>query len=173
MLKKDDILRALREVAARLPADSSHSLAIMGGAALVLLYGVRDATKDVDAIFLTGGSTETLREAVAHVASVLDLPTDWLNDAAKGYVHGIALGQIVFEAPNLTVRSLAVQQLLAMKLSAWRDDVDIDDARLLLTKLSGGRADVWSQVRPYLVPGRELKTEYAFSDLWEAAHGHS
>ena len=62
-------------------------------------------------------------------------------------------------------------QLLAMKLSAWRDDVDIDDARLLLTKLVGDREQVWSQIEPHLVPGRELKAQYAFADLWEAAHG--
>ena len=60
-----------------------------------------------------------------------------------------------------------------MKLSAWRDDVDIDDARLLLGKLAGDKAAVWRQVEPHLVPGRELKAQYAFEDLWEATRGHS
>lgn len=172
-LTKEDILRALQGVADRLPGGTAHTLAISGGAALVLLYGARDSTKDVDAVFLSPGPTEKVREAAAGVASALQLPQDWLNDAAKGYVHGLALGATVFESPNLIVRTLAVQQLLAMKVSAWRDDVDIDDARLLLTKLAGTRDEVWRQVEPYLVPGRELKAEYAFADLWEAAHGHS
>ena len=57
-----------------------------------------------------------------------------------------------------------------MKLSAWRDDLDIDDARLLLSKIQGDREQVWEQVEPYLVPGRELKASYAFEDLWESRH---
>jgi hypothetical protein len=58
-----------------------------------------------------------------------------------------------------------------MKLSAWRDDVDIADAQVLLREFSGKRAEVWSLVEPYLVPGRELKAKYAFDDLWEAERG--
>ena len=56
-------------------------------------------------------------------------------------------------------------------LSGWRDDVDIEDARLLLTKLSDDREEVWGLVEPHLVPGRETKAYLAFSDLWEAIHG--
>ena len=67
---------------------------------------------------------------------------------------------------------MAPQQLLAMKLSAWRDDLDVSDARLLLSKLSGDRGSVWKLVEPYLVPGRQLKAQYAFDDLWEADRGH-
>jgi predicted nucleotidyltransferase len=49
------------------------------------------------------------------------------------------------------VRTLAPPQLLAMKLAAWRDDLDIEDARLLLSKIAGDRDTVWEQVEPYLV----------------------
>jgi len=66
--------------------------------------------------------------------------------------------------------SLAPPQLLAMKLSAWRDDLDIEDARLLLSQIPGDRDRVWKEVQPYLVPGRELKSQYAFEDLWESEH---
>jgi hypothetical protein len=51
-----------------------------------------------------------------------------------------------------------------MKLSAWRDDVDIDDARLLLGQLSGDQDQVWNLVEPHVVPGRETKAYYAFCD---------
>lgn len=64
-------------------------------------------------------------------------------------------------------------QLLAMKLSAWRDDVDVEDARLLLSKLPPDREEVWRLVESHLVPGRETKAYYAFCDLWEAEHGSS
>jgi len=49
----------------------------------------------------------------------------------------------------------------------WRDA----DARVLLHELRGERAGVWSQIQPFLVPGRELKAQYAFDDLWESEHG--
>ena len=58
-----------------------------------------------------------------------------------------------------------------MKLSAWRDDVDIDDARHLLQNLEGPRQQVWAKVEPYLVPGTQLKAQYAFLDLWEDVYG--
>jgi hypothetical protein len=56
---------------------------------------------------------------------------------------------------------------------AWRDDLDIADARLLLGKLVGKKEEIWSVLRPHVVPGRELKARYAFDDLWEELHGTS
>jgi hypothetical protein len=58
-----------------------------------------------------------------------------------------------------------------MKLSAWRDDVDIEDARQLLLSLAGKQQQVWAAVEPYLVPSSELKAQYAFLDLWESTYG--
>jgi len=74
-------------------------------------------------------------------------------------------------ATGIQVRRPATAQLLAMKLSAWRDDIDIADARRLLQEMSGSREDIWQAVEPYLVPGDELKAQYAFADLWETYHG--
>jgi hypothetical protein len=48
-------------------------------------------------------------------------PEDWLNDAAKVYLTGISNGPVLFEAPGIEVRQPAIEQLLAMKLCAWRD----------------------------------------------------
>jgi hypothetical protein len=58
-----------------------------------------------------------------------------------------------------------------MKLSAWRDDLDIEDARTLLKECLGTRDDVWRHVEPHVVPGREMKALYAFEDLWASEHG--
>jgi hypothetical protein len=62
-----------------------------------------------------------------------------------------------------------------MKSTAWRDDVDIADARRLLEELGSkqGRDEIWDAVQPFLVPGNELKAQYAFADLWESLYGHS
>lgn len=169
-LSKSDILRALRELAAELgPASPPRELTIAGGAALVVLYDARDSTRDVDVVVSAPG----VREAARVVAVKLGLPEDWLNDGAKGYLHGLSLGDVVLQSAGLIVRALSPQQLLAMKLCAWRDDVDVADARLLLTKLQGDRAGIWRLIEPYLVAGRELKAQYAFADLWEAARGRS
>ena len=172
MLSRDDIRRALLALADELAAVSVRcEVVVVGGAAVVLLYNAREATKDVDVLILGGSDPVLVRRAVQRVAGALDLPDDWLNDAAKGYVHGLALGEVLLDEPALLVRALAPHQLLAMKLCAWRDDVDIDDARLLLGKLSGDREEVWRIVEPYVVPGRETKAYFAFCDLWEAEHG--
>jgi hypothetical protein len=169
-LTQADIRRALEALAAALPATHPpRELWIVGGAALVLLYA--ETTKDVDGIALGAAAAAELRAAAGSVAASLGLPADWLNDGAKGYLHGLAPGEVLFSRASLVVRSVAPRQLLAMKLSAWRDDLDVSDARLLLSKLPGDKASVWQQVEPYLVPGRQLRAQYAFDDHWEADRG--
>ena len=107
------------------------------------------------------------------VASSQGLPDDWLNDAAKGFINGLSLGEVILDSPTLLVRAVAARQLLAMKLSAWRDDVDIEDARLVLKHLRGDRETIWEMIEPHVVRGRELTARYAFDDLWESEHGSS
>ncbi|MFO0760539.1 MAG: DUF6036 family nucleotidyltransferase [Byssovorax sp.] len=172
MLSRDDIRHALLLLASELTGLPSRcEIVVVGGAALVLLYGAREATKDVDALILSRVEPTLIRTAVQRVAGALALPDDWLNDAAKGYIHGLALGEVLIDEPALLVRALAPHQLLAMKLCAWRDDVDIEDARLLLAKLPANRDEAWELVVPHLVPGRETKAYFAFCDLWESEHG--
>lgn len=174
-LSKREIFRALQNLARELQTLDKRpvELLVVGGAAMVLLYDARGSTKDVDAVALGLSDNNILTRAAARVASKLDLPRNWLNDGAKGYLHGVEPGATVFEDPPLRVRTAATQQLLAMKLCAWRDDVDISDARLLLSKLEGSPDRVWRSLEPFLVPGRELKARYAFEDLWEGEHGNS
>lgn len=69
------------------------------------------------------------------------------------------------------VRRPSFAQLLAMKLCAWRDELDIGDARRLLRELTGSKEEIWENVAQFLTPGRELKARYAFDDLWEGMHG--
>jgi Nucleotidyltransferase of unknown function (DUF6036) len=174
LLSRSDILSAFEMLAQELDstgATSKEEILVAGGAAVVVLYGTREATKDVDAFAASSTDSSALRRAAKRVASALDLPENWLNDGAKGYLNGVLPGKVLLDRPSLLVRALAPQQLLAMKLSAWRDDMDIADAKVLLREFSGERAEVWGLVEPFLVPGRELKARYAFDDLWEAERG--
>jgi hypothetical protein len=169
-LNRSQLVQALEAIGSEM-SGAEGEIIVVGGAALVLLYQARESTKDVDAFSLGPLPAEALRNAARSVADRLGLPEDWLNDAAKGYVQGLAPGPILLKTASVVFRTLAPAQLLAMKLSAWRDDVDVDDARLLLSKLAGGQEAVWATVEPHIVPGRELKSRYAFDDLWEERHG--
>jgi len=174
LLSRAMILEALEALARELETTRTvrrEEVVIAGGAALVLMYNAREATKDVDVCSIGSSSSAALREAARRVAVTLALPEDWLNDGVKGYLNGLLLGEVLLDRPALLVRALGPQQLLAMKLSAWRDDVDISDARLLLPEIQGMREEVWDAIAPFLVPGRELKARYAFDDLWESVHG--
>jgi Nucleotidyltransferase of unknown function (DUF6036) len=174
LLGRADILRAFEALAQELEAGvtgTRDEVVVAGGAAMVLLYDAREATKDVDAFAVGSTDPAGLRKAAERVASALGLPENWLNDGAKGYLNGVLPGKVLLDRPALLIRALAPQQLLAMKLSAWRDDIDIADARVLLREFPGKRGEIWSLIEPFLVPGRELKARYAFDDLWESEHG--
>jgi hypothetical protein len=148
--------------------NENGELLVLGGAALALLYNARETTKDVDVYIVAPKKAAVLRDAASRVGRRLNLPADWLNDGAKGFIRNLAIGETVFQAEALVVRALAPEQLLAMKLSAWRGEVDISDAALLLGKLPpGSKEEVWGKVEPYVVPGNEMKAWYALEDLWE------
>lgn len=172
ILTKQEITQALERLG-ELAQEQGHpiELLLMGGAAMVLMYDARPSTRDVDVLILAPKQASIARKLANQVAQEFNLPQDWLNDGAKGYLVGISQGTIIFSTPGITVTSPAITQLLAMKLSAWRDDVDIEDARRLLQDLEGNREQIWGAVEPYLVPGAELKAQYAFSDLWETTYG--
>ena len=147
-------------------------IVVVGGAAIVMLFGARESTKGVDAYFVTPEAS-VLREAAEAVANRLELPDDWLNDGAKGYLVGVTTGEVLYQSESLTVRAASTGQLLAMKLAAWRDAIDRDDAKLLLSRMEGSADEIWSVIKPF-VPSYQLdKASYAFEDLWETLHGHS
>ena len=146
-------------------------LVLIGGALMVLRFQARNSTRDVDVAIVAPRETERVREFARTVAAEHGWPDDWLNDGAKGYLVGLSNGPVVLSAPGIEVRSPSTAQLLAMKLSAWRDDLDVADAGRLLDEMTGNRGEVWSQIEPYLIPGDELKAQYAFADLWEGRGG--
>jgi hypothetical protein len=169
---KKEIIEAFERLGQLAVAEGEQvELLLVGGALMVLVYDARSSTRDVDAVILAPYDAAVVRALAQTVAAERGWPSDWLNDGAKGFLVGFSSGPVIYSAPGIEVRSPAVAQLLAMKLSAWRDDLDITDARRLLEELSGSRAEIWRMVEPYLVPGDELKAQYAFADLWEELYG--
>ena len=142
-----EIVRALERLGQLAEARGTKvELLLVGRAVMVLLYDARESTRDVDVIVLAPREVGTVRELARVVASERGWPDDWLNDGAKGFLIGFSAGPLIFSAPGIDIRSPAPAQLLAMKLSAWRDDIDIADARRLLQDMSGNRNDVWQSV---------------------------
>lgn len=106
---------------------------VFGGAAMVLAFNSRQATRDVDAVFAP--DTYVL-EAAREVAIELGLPKSWLNNQASSYVSGVAgRGTPVFDHANLRVMVTPIEHLLAMKVRAARAVRDTDDIRVLLSEL--------------------------------------
>lgn len=171
---RSEIEEGLKRLGELAQAKGLHiQLTLVGGAVMVLRFDARPSTRDVDAVILLPREARIARDLARQVADEYGWPEDWLNDGAKGYLVGISDGPILFQAAGIEARSPSLEQLLAMKLSAWRDDIDISDARRLLEEVGRGqsRDDVWKKIESYLVKGDELTAQYAFWDLWESTHG--
>lgn len=109
-------------------------LHVFGGAAMVLAFDARAATRDVDALFHPDGP---VLDAAHEVADQLGLPRSWLNNQASSYVSGRAgRGTPVYDHPNLRVMTTPPEHLLAMKARAARAVRDAEDLRLLLGALN-------------------------------------
>jgi len=106
---------------------------VFGGAAMVLAFDARAATRDVDALF---ASDTLVLEAAQLVAKKFGLPRCWLNDQASSYVSGRAgRGTPVFDHPHLRVMTTPPEHLLAMKLRAAMATRDGEDVQRLLKAL--------------------------------------
>jgi hypothetical protein len=171
---RSEIQEGLKRLGELAQAKGIHiQLMLVGGAVMVLHFDARISTRDVDAVTLQPREARLVRELAKQVAEEFDWSDDWLNDGAKGYLVGISKGPVVFNAPGIEAFAPSLEQLLAMKLCAWRDDIDISDARRLLEEIGRGRKrdDVWKGIEPFLVKGDELTAQYAFWDLWETLYG--
>lgn len=156
-----------------LAAADGHTLTliVVGGAAMVLNYQSRYATQDVDAFFVTPPEARATRAWAKTVAAEVGLDADWLNDGAKGFMQGISYGPLLIDAPGIMVYQISPEQLLAMKLSAWRGEQDEADAAVILDDLVAqyrDKAAVWNALAPYVT---HIKAQYAFDELWEDDHG--
>ncbi len=129
LLSRDEIESAfdrLGELA--VAGGESLEIVVLGGTAMVLGFQARTSTKDVDYAPLDVGHPAKLRMWAAQVAAERGWDPSWLNDGAKGFLHGHSTLTRVYNPPGMQVYIPSIPQLLAMKLAAWRDDVDICDA---------------------------------------------
>ena len=127
MLSKQDILRGFRTIDRKArDAEQLIDLSVYGGAALALVFDLRNATRDVDAV--VRGSATFLRQIAAEIAESEGWPTDWLNDGVKGFLsaHEKMMLMEAFQATapqgGLRIHTPAPEYLFAMKCMAMRPE---------------------------------------------------
>ncbi len=108
-------------------------IVIFGGAAMCLVYGSREYTRDIDAIF---EPKSDIYQMAKEVAEDLSLQEDWLNDGIKGFIYTTPPSELILTFSNLRVYSASADYILAMKCLAAREDSrDREDAIFLKNHL--------------------------------------
>jgi hypothetical protein len=140
-LSRTQITQALRRLG-ELAHEQKVTLevSLYGGAVFTLVYGSRDATKDVDAVVR---QSEIARRLALKVAKELNLPEDWLNDHVKQFLAEKEAKRQLNAAEfgeGLRVSVPTAAYLLAMKLRACRPPLpgyagDFGDIRFLVQKM--------------------------------------
>lgn len=151
-------------------AGATAEICVFGGAAMVLAFDAREATRDVDAVFVP---KDVVQRAIAAVAEAQGEPADWMNDAVKGFASATPTTTLPVFA-HLRLLRPTDDYLLAMKCRAARapgyDTAgDRADVALLLRRLNLRSADDVSAViqRYYhdrIVPAR---TRYFVEEVLE------
>lgn len=167
-LTKSDIHRLFELLDAELEAeDAEGELYLVGGAVMCLALDARASTADVDAVFKPTG---VIREAAARVAARAGVPSDWLNDAVKGFLSPRGDFAPYLELQRLRVFVAAPTYLLAMKCAAMRlgeEFHDLEDVRYLLRYLNISTAeDALAVVTSYFDENQlQPKTRLALQEL--------
>lgn len=152
-LTKELIERAF-DAMGRIAADRGVTveIAVYGGSCLILASDIRNASGDVDAVFLSDGAQ--VREIADAVGKRLGLPDDWINEGVRRMApppgnpapHLLPYGDFPKDASTavgLRVHLPTPRYMLAMKILANRaaDDTtkvrgDMEDA-VALMKVAG------------------------------------
>lgn len=138
-------------------------VALYGGAVFTLVYGSRDATRDVDAIIKPADVGARL---VKQVAEEQDLADDWLNGEVRQFLSPLgdrrAFPTREFE-PGLQITIPTAAYLLALKLNACRQPMpgypgDEADIRFLLRKIKPASIAAVEDIQDRFFPGEGLHT---------------
>ena len=126
-LDRDTILAAFERLSTLLGERGiTGEVCVLGGAAMVLAFDARQSTRDVDAVF---APASVVRHLARVVQSEMDLPDDWINDAAKAFVssrHEVVEGDLP-QYPHLRLLAPTPSYMLAMKCMASRIAIGAED----------------------------------------------
>ena len=125
-ITKENLATYLKELAKQfrklngkaMPAE----ITLIGGASILINYGFRDSTYDVDALI---HASSVMKDAINYVTDTLGLPNGWLNEDfknTKSYTPRLVNYSKYYKTFSnvLTVRTITGEYLVAMKLMAYR-----------------------------------------------------
>lgn len=97
-------------------------LVLIGGASILINYGFRDMTTDVDAVIQ---AVSGMKDAINHIGDKFDLPNGWLNSDFKrtgSYTPKLVQYSTYYKTFSniLTIRTVSAEYLIAMKLRSGR-----------------------------------------------------
>lgn len=152
----DDMLAALCRLGSVLHQRGiTADIYVFGGAAMVIAYQARPATRDIDAIFVP--NSEVL-EAAQVVARERGWPRSWLNDQASVYLSQLPDQdrRLILDAPGIRCMAASPERLLAMKVMAARQIQDAGDIRFLVDLLELSALDDVLRVVGEVFPGERV-----------------
>lgn len=179
MLTREKLLSYLAELDELAGQDSVLlELDIYGGAAFLLAYDSRAATKDVDAVVRP---ESTARGYILKLAERHELPDDWLNSAVRQFLtpNKPTLRRIkeIEQFKHLSVRVPTARYLLALKAMACREPIgsyegDYQDLRFLIKKMEVRTTDEIQKAIDAYFPDDVLgaEREMVLSSLIEEVH---
>lgn len=110
---------------------------VVGGAAMVLAHGSARLTRDIDALAID--RRDEVLAAAEEVADEHGLAPNWLNDAVRTAQwptpRQMGRTSVVYDSPHLVVTGASAEQLLAMKIRAGREDIELLIRRLGISTL--------------------------------------
>ena len=125
-ITKDNLDTYLKELAKQFRKMNGKAMpaeiTLIGGASIIINYGFRDSTYDVDALI---HASSAMKDAINYVTDTLGLPNGWLNEDFKNtrsYTPQLVNYSKYYRTFSnvLTVRTITGEYLVAMKLMAYR-----------------------------------------------------
>jgi predicted nucleotidyltransferase len=167
LLSKAEIMKYLEQINEQLKERNQRGeICLFGGAVMCLVFESRDSTKDVDAIF---APTSELYTIIKNIADEHRLPSDWLNNAVKGFVSHRHDVRLFRKMSHLDIYAASPEYMMAMKCLAARtyDSKDVDDIRFLLRHLNIQSVEqALAMIVRYYPQNRVLpKTAYLLEEL--------
>lgn len=97
-------------------------ITLVGGASILINYGFRDSTYDIDAL---SHAASAMKDAINYVTDTMNLPNGWLNENFKN-TKSYTPRLLTYSKPyrqfsnSVTIRTISGEYLVAMKLMAFR-----------------------------------------------------